>query len=53
MKNPSSKNDGTTGAWSAFKDAYNKVGKETAEQRRKNYETLKKLDKNSGVNKKK
>ena len=43
MRNPSSKGDGTTGAWKAFSSAYNRVGAKAAENRRKKYEDLKKF----------
>ncbi len=43
MKNPTSKGDGTTGAWKAFSSAYNRVGEKAADRRRKKYEDLKKF----------
>lgn len=43
MKKPTSKGDGTTGAWKAFSNAYNRVGDNMAEKRRKKYENYKKL----------
>jgi len=45
MKNPSSKGDGTTGAWKSFSEAFNKMGKDTADKRRKTYDQLKKENK--------
>ena len=47
MKNPTSKGDGTTGAWKAFSKAYNRVGAKAAEKRRKSYEELKRIKKAS------
>ena len=47
MKNPTSKGDGTTGAWKAFSSAYNCVGAKAAENRRKKYEDLKRIKKAS------
>ena len=47
MKNPRSKGDGTTGAWKAFSQAYNRVGDKAAEKRRKHYEELKRIKKSS------
>lgn len=49
MKNPSSKGDGTTGAWKAFSDAFNKMGDNVADKRRKKYEDIKKAQ--SQINK--
>jgi hypothetical protein len=51
MKNPSSKGDGTTGAWKAFSNAYNRVGDKAAEKRRKSYEALKRIRKSHSKNK--
>ena len=42
MKQPKSTGDGTTGAWKSFSEAYNKVGDEVAEKRRKSILNLKK-----------
>jgi hypothetical protein len=50
MKNPTSKGDGTTGAWKAFSSAYNRVGGKAAGNRRKKYENLKKF-KNTPIKK--
>ena len=50
MKGPSSKGDGTTGAWKAFSDAFNRVGDNVADKRRKKYEDIKKAQ--SQANKK-
>ena len=47
MKSPTSKGDGTTGAWKAFSNAYNRVGDKAAEKRRKHYDELKKIKKSS------
>ena len=51
MKSPTSKGSGTTGAWKAFSDAFNRVGNDVAEKRRKQQEALKKMQKNSGKKK--
>lgn len=45
MKSPTSKGSGTTGAWKSFSEAFNRVGNDTAEKRRKQQEALKKMQK--------